>query len=246
MQFPQPESSLKRRITQGARLCALALAAALAVTGCAYQGGIERPGVQKTSWFSYLNGDDIRQACVPGAAPRTRLVYNGQYERQVRAYDLVGDGHGGAVYTARVQTPANLTSFTLGNPLAPWDWQTSELLLSPPEVQGLETALRQSGAFGPTPEGLRLHSREFYWVMIACREGQLQFNAWKHPSERWDRIVFDDWLLRFDETGVAFRQPRYVDPAERLRDRVTRGDDDSSVNFDLTVGENGFRDLLTF
>jgi hypothetical protein len=216
------------------------------IAACTYEGGIGEPGVQKFTWFSYLNGDDIRRACVPGGVPRTRLIYNGQYERQVRTYEVVGDGAGGATYTARVQTPASLTRFTLDNPLEPWAWKTSQTPLSPPEVQGFETALHQSNAFGPTPEGLRLHSREFYWILIACRDGRVHYNAWKHPSERWEEIVFDDWLLRFDETGVAVREPRYVDPSERLRDRVTRGDDDSSVNFDLLIGENGLANLLTF
>ncbi len=225
------------------------LLAALVLTllsACTYSGGIEQPGVQKTSWFSYLNGDDIRQACVADGVPRWRLIYNGQYAEQVRSYELVGDGHGGATYTARVQTPASLTRLTLDNPLEPWAWKTSQVLLSPPEVQGFETALRRSGAYGPTPSGLRLHSRNFYWILIACRDGQIHYNAWLHPSERWERIVFDDWLLRFDETGVPLRPPRYVDPSERLRDRVTRGDDDSSYNFDMTVGDNGLKGLLTF
>jgi len=235
--------SRTRRSKRRATLAAVALAI---LSGCAYGGGIEGPGVQKTSWFSYLNGDDIRRECTEDSVSRTRLVYNGQYEEQIRAYEMVGDGAGGAYYTARVQTPASLTRITLDDPLAPWRWQTSEILLSPPEVEGFESALRDSNAFGPPPSGLRLHSREFYWVTIACSDGRVRFNAWKHPSERYAQIAFDDWLLRFDRTGVPFREARPVDASERLRDRVTRGDDDSSVNFDLVVGENGFRDLLTF
>lgn len=226
-----------------------ALAACFAVsllTACTYAGGIDRPGVQKVSWFSYLNGDDIRSACQPGSVPRWRLIYNGQYEQQIRSYELVGDGHGGATYTARVQTPASLTRITLDNPLEPWAWKTSEVLLSPPEVQDFETTLQQSGAYGPTPRGLRLHSRNFYWILIACRDGAVHYNAWLHPSEEWDRLVFDDWLLRFDETQVAFREPRFVDPAERLNDRITRGSDDSSVNFDVQVGERGLVGHLSF
>ena len=225
------------------------LAAGLALllaSACTYSGGIERPGVQKVSWFSYLNGDDIRRDCSANSVPRARLIYNGQYEEQIRSYELVGDGHGGALYTVRVQSRASLTNFTLNNPLQPWAWQTNEVLLSPPEIQGFETALRQSGAYGPTPKGLRLHSRNFYWIFIACREGVIHYNAWLHPSERWDEIVFDDWLLRFDESGVAVREPRFVDPAERLSDRITAGDDDSSVNFDIQIGDNGLVGHLSF
>lgn len=191
---------------RSSNFAALAAGAALSLlAACTYSGGIDRPGVQKVSWFSYLNGDDVRNACVPGSVPRWRLIYNGQYEEQIRSYELVGDGHGGATYTARVQTPASLTRVTLDNPLEPWAWKTSEVLLSPPEVQGFETALQQSGAYEPTPRGLRLHSRNFYWILIACRDGAVHYNAWLHPSEGWDRLVFDDWLLRFDETQVAFR-----------------------------------------
>ena len=41
------------------------------VGGCAYHGpsqsDIDNPAVRKVAWFSYLDGNDIRERCAPGA-----------------------------------------------------------------------------------------------------------------------------------------------------------------------------------
>src|SRR5690606_6468296 len=63
-----------------AALCLIVLAA------CTYRGA-DDPVSRKFSWFSYLNGDDIRRECVAGAADRYRFVYNGINVEQVRTYD---------------------------------------------------------------------------------------------------------------------------------------------------------------
>ena len=56
---------------------------AYVVGGCSYYGSpqsdIDNPAVRKVAWFSYLDGNDIRERCAPGAHDRFRLVYNGQY-----------------------------------------------------------------------------------------------------------------------------------------------------------------------
>ena len=93
------------RIPRGAALRAaasLGLILGLAVlAGCAYRGGIDQPVTLKATWFSYLNGDDIRSACVPGAPPKYRLVYNGNYDEQLRAYELVGEYKRGTWFTVQ-------------------------------------------------------------------------------------------------------------------------------------------------
>ena len=88
-------------------LTRLGLAIFLACNGCAYRGpastDIDNPAVQKLAWFSFLDGHDIREACAslgPKAPAHYRLVYNGQYLEQIRAYEIVGQPSGGAALTA--------------------------------------------------------------------------------------------------------------------------------------------------
>src|SRR3546814_20917874 len=44
----------------------------------------------KATWLSYLNGDDMRAACVEGAPLPYRLIYNADYDEQLRSYDVTG------------------------------------------------------------------------------------------------------------------------------------------------------------
>ena len=73
------------------------------LAGCTYRGDIDNPAVRKVSWFSYLDGTDIRTACAEGAPDSYRLVYNGRYEEQLRSYEITADGAGGAYLVARAK-----------------------------------------------------------------------------------------------------------------------------------------------
>ena len=81
-----------------------ALAMLVLAGGCSYQlGGIGNPITRKFQYFSYLDGEDIRRDCVAGAPARYRLVYNANYNEQVRAYDLRRNAPGsGASLTTQV------------------------------------------------------------------------------------------------------------------------------------------------
>src|SRR5260370_39356006 len=69
---------------------AFSLAFAVAPTASAQRPdrNVEQPIVRTFNWFSYVGGDDIRSACVPGGRNRVRLVYNALWEEQVRVYDV--------------------------------------------------------------------------------------------------------------------------------------------------------------
>ena len=78
------------------------------LAGCAYHGSsasnLDNPAVQKFAWFSFLDGNDLREACAalgPKAPARYRLVYNGQYEKQLRIYEIEAQPSGGANLRAR-------------------------------------------------------------------------------------------------------------------------------------------------
>src|SRR5262245_6550826 len=83
------------------------------LAACAYRGDIDNPIIRKLSWFSYLDGTDIRTTCADGAPDGYRLVYNGRYEEQVRSYEIFADGAGGAYLVARAKGPANVFEISL-------------------------------------------------------------------------------------------------------------------------------------
>jgi hypothetical protein len=213
--------------------------AALALSACAYRGGIDNPVVRKTQWFSYLDGDDIRTYCVENAPDSYRLVYNARYNEQLRSYELTADGAGGARLTSRaMQKVGDLTKMTLDDVLAPWRWQKAETRLSPADFQAFQKRLEGDGFFAGAPKGLRLHSSEFYWIASGCRDAQFYFHAWLYPEPPSQKLTFSDFLYARDNTGIAVNPPRPVPPAEKYRNSG-RNTDDGEASFWLQVGDNG-------
>ena len=59
------------------------------------------------TWFSYVNGEDLRAQCSSDEPDRYRLIYNSKANAQLRTYEVraAGDGgdrDGGAVVEARI------------------------------------------------------------------------------------------------------------------------------------------------
>ena len=236
---PYREAGSRPGRRRALRRWAVALSLGL-LAACTYQGGIDNPITIKATWFSYLAGDDIRAACTAGALTQYRLIYNGNYEEQLRSYEVATAGSGRASYKVRVQTGQglDLTRLSFSDPLAPARWDTRQEWLNGQEMAELEAALAASGAFDPAPQGLRLASEEFYWIMSACRNGVFVFNAWRYPSQRFAALRFPGVLLRHDQTQIALNPPRKVPASERSR-RITPGDG-ISLHFDLQVDPDGF------
>ena len=213
--------------------------AVLALSACAYRGGIDNPIVRKTQWFSYLDGDDIRTYCVENAPNSYRLVYNARYNEQLRSYELTADGAGGANLTSRaMQKVGDLTKMSLDDVLAPWRWQRAETRLNPADFQAFQKQLESSAFYVGAPKGLRLHSSEFYWIASGCRAGQFYFHAWLYPEPASQKLTFPDFLYGRDTTGIAVNPPRAVPPAEKYRNS-SRNTDDGEASFWLQVGDNG-------
>lgn len=226
------------------RLVSGLAAASVVLAACAYQGAVDRPVTLKLTWFSYLNGDDMRQTCVPGSPESYRLVYNGNYNEQLRSYEVVGDGAGSGFYTARVMTGGGLdvTKFSISDPQAVAGWTATQAVLAPANMADLEATLDKSGAFAAAPNGLRIASEQFFWTSAACHQGVFYFNAWLNPSDRFARLVFPEVLLRYDRTEIAFNPPRVVVPADRQSGSV--GGHKTEPRFNLRVGENGLDNSL--
>jgi hypothetical protein len=226
----------------GLVLLSLCIAAVLA--GCASRGRIDNPVERKVTWFSYLDGSDIRTSCGEGSLDRYRLVYNASYEEQVRAYEVTADGAGGAYLVARVKQPVDLSEFSFGDVLGPWRWAKASAQFAPAAFKEFRTRLAASGFGAGAPVGLRLPSPAFYWVASGCQDGVFHFAAWLHPQTDLTQLPFTTALFANDGTGIAISPPRVVPAAQLLSERGHPRDFDEQ-RFALTVHEHGF-DLPAF
>ena len=214
------------------------------VSACTYRGQIDQPLTQKATWFSYLNGDDVRARCQPGSGFEYRLIYNGRYGEQIRSYEIRDDREGGAYLTARVQEGSgiDLTRLSVTNPFKNNAWTKSDSRLTQEQLTTLENAFEESGAGKATSEGLRLFSGEFYWLANICYDGVFVFNAWRYPSDRFDELAFPAVLQALDETGIPFNPPREIAAAERIQANDSHPDRrDYNPTFNVEVGDNGLK-----
>jgi len=224
------------------------IGAVVALVGCAYhtppQSNIDNPLSRKWAWFSYLDGNDIRETCSQGSIDRYRLVYNAQYEKQVRAYELTGDGAGGAYFVARARSgKPDLSEIYLSDIFAPWRWQRSDDRLGVPGFEEFKTLLAESGFGEGAPQGKRLHSQDFYWIAAGCRDGVFHYDAWVDSQGDFAKIRFKGFLVSLDRTGLAFREAQPVPMQEKI-DIGRRKGQDPPRYFILTVSGEGLGGLV--
>lgn len=185
--------------------------------GCApREGGVADPLQRNFQWFNYVGGDDVRAACIPAAAPRYRFVYNAVWEEQVRTYDLerLPTGQGALLKINVIRgAPRLLQAYVFGGPNA--GTVTAQSRLSEAEYLNIAQSLEAAG-FGRTPpDGTRLQSYDFYWLVSACAGGAWHLNAWRRQDPGFDRLHFDALLFSHDRTGIAVNPPRRVNNADR-------------------------------
>lgn len=237
------------RVTSRRGLATLGLLLLAVAAGCTYRGGGDNPFVRKATWFSYLNGDDIRAACFPGAPPRYRFVYNGIYVRQVRTYDIVGGAAPGGRHTmeARVIGPTDVSrivigtggfSNAVGDLLAPGRGVIRRTVISDRDLDDLDTALLESGFFDQPPVGERLTAEDFWWSGVACIGGRIVFNVYKWPSAAFDTATFPGLLVSWDPIEIPVEQPRTLSLLDIYGDQTIR--ENQRPTFGLTVGRDGF------
>ncbi len=216
----------------------ISVLAAVLLSACVYQAGSSNPLSRKLTWYSYINADDIRNACEPGQPDAIRLVYNAIHTEQIRTYDItVPDNHNGkASLKARVLGPAYLSKLSEG-PLGPWMDDTSTTHLRQEDVTRFWTALDHSGVFLPAPEGLHLVSEKFFWLTAVCRDGQFFYNAYQWPSDRFHKIQFDDLVFVWDMTGVPVNPPRNATMFDVYGDASPRKK--YGAYYQVTIGKNG-------
>lgn len=220
---------------------AMFAASAALLGACAYSGAIDDPIQRRFQWFSYLEGGDIRASCKPGAIDRYRLVYNARYAEQVRSYEIVGDGAGGAYLTARSRGAyANLANVSSEDPLAPWRWYKSEMRLSPAEMAAFKAALAQDGfAEPPRSAGRRFSSEQFYWLASGCQDGVSHFGAWADPWTDLAQLKFPLFLFARDTTGLAINRPHPVTAGDRVGPPGRPGEAGADAPFMITIERDG-------
>ncbi len=228
----------------------LAVAATVfALIGCS--GDISNPISRKLNWFHYAAGDSLRDSCRPGALDQYRLIYNANWDQQVRAYDLRESAlkDGSAVLFTQVFGGGygfNVSNFTLSDVTSPSSGKSGQVRLTPDQYKTVLGAIDASGFGQPAPKGLRLESYDFYWIVSACVNGQFHFNAWRFPSDRFEATgPFGSQLFALDGTGVPPNWPRPQNSAEQysqteLPRYKTYG---GTYSFEFIVGDNGLAGL---
>jgi hypothetical protein len=198
---------------------AAALAGALA--SCTYRAGDgDSPLGRSFTWFSYLNGDDLRAGCTAAAPDRYRIVYNGVWREQVRNYDFTLRSDGGGSLKAHVKGETDFArAIPLDDPLSPWRAKTVRANVKGADIRRLLRGLRRSGFYQSAPPGTRVQSWGFFWVVAACEGGQFRLNAWAYPSARFKDVRLARLLKRLDGTGIPFSPPRETWEPDRQEDK---------------------------
>jgi hypothetical protein len=218
------------------------------LAGCTYEEGYRgNPFLQSTSWFSYLNADDLRAKCRAGGPARYRIVYNGLNREQVRTYDITvhspgAHSPGGGDLVVQIhQDPNLLDGFTVGDPLKPWSGVIKRRRIDESAIRAIREGLKVSGIEEPAPKGLRLKSYEFFWLASGCEKGRFSFHAWKYPSPEFARVRLMGPLAAVDPTKIPFNPPRRnaePDPVRDGFDNEPRSGGAPST-YELYIGENG-------
>lgn len=206
----------------------------LLAAGCAYTGPASGLLDQRAQWFSYVDAGDIRTACEPGTLDRYRFIYNADFNRQARAYDVIEQGDG-AVLRQTIDRGVTLATdrLSLGEVLQP---VSEAVILEDAQVVRLQAAMEESALYDGAPVGLRLEATDYYWIAAGCRDGVFFYDALQWPSDAWDRFTVDAVLAEWDTTGVRWPEPRPqrgLDPCRR------QGNDTDGVCFTLEIGADG-------
>jgi hypothetical protein len=177
------------------------------LAGCSYQSpnDIRNPIMRPLVWFSFARGEDIEAACTAASQTRIRAIYNADFRRQVRIYEIGATSP--LQLDERIIGGENLLAMDFSDPLAQWHGSTASVSVTARQIDSLGDAFLASGLLDPRPGAPGLASNRTYWVVSSCRNGVFHRNGWLSPSDRYARIVFDKMLFALDVTGVAIQPP---------------------------------------
>lgn len=212
------------------------------VAACAADGGTENPIFRPFQWFSYANGDDIRENCAPGRNARYRMIYNAIYDEQVRTYDILQiTTADSATQMTQVFSGGISVNWLLGaaGGSGPAATRESKVVISLKDLIAIEQALIKSGFEKPAIKGQILHSDEFYWIAMVCRDGNFKYYAWNDENSDVTKLPFREVLSMGDETGVRFQEPYTPTVFGRSSRYYKGGRGGGSTYFTLQIGDNG-------
>lgn len=213
------------------------------LTSCATNGPASDPVVRNLRWFSYINGDDLRRACVAGTVDSYRFIYNSQWHKQVQTYEIVVARQPPATLTVQVFSPGSLVDAYLDEMRGQAATLTASAALSSAELAQFRDKIATSGFGGPPPRGAWLRSDQFYWLGMGCENGQFRYHAWPidplQPETDLAALAFPAMLMAHDATGVPMAQPHPLDLAPFDSVRARR--EGHMTLFRVQVGENGIR-----
>jgi hypothetical protein len=193
--------SLAPRRALGA-LLTVALVAPL-LSACASNGDISDPLRRKMSYFSHINGDDIRATCQPGAADRMRLTFNGRYQDQVRIYDLQHTDDKPVLNEKVLSDLIINQGFTLSSLVDSLSGTDSQTPLTDSKADALWQTMVASGALTPATPGQRLESDSLWWMATGCHSGQTFFHVWEQ-TEQSGPPPFFDMIRALDASDLAW------------------------------------------
>ncbi|MEX0583283.1 MAG: hypothetical protein WD185_06400 [Sneathiella sp.] len=212
---------------------------ATVLAACTADGGTSNQVFRPFQWFSYANGDDIRENCAPGRNARYRMIYNAIYDQQVRSYDILQIAtSSSATQTTRAFRGGISVDWLLGSVGSGLDGtHESKVVISLDDLIAIEQALIASGFEKPAIDGQILHSDSFYWIAMVCRDGNFKYYAWNDENADVAKLPFREVLSKGDETGVPFLEP-YVPVTFSRTSRYYNGRQGSTY-FTFQIDDNG-------
>jgi hypothetical protein len=166
------------------------------LAACQAQGPAGNRADFRYQWLSYLQGDDMRATCRADGPDRLRLIYNADFNKEIRTYDLfIADGGTGVLDTRRWISSGNLISLSGGSLSSLLDGQTGQVSLSAEQVFELTGLVAESGFPGPVPVGASLRSDGYFWAGLACVDGVFGIQVWQGDAMREIRFagLLESW-----------------------------------------------------
>lgn len=221
------------------RLALVALV--LMVAACQARGPADGRLGFRFQWLSYLQADDIRNTCDPAGPDRVRMIYNADFNREIRTFDLHLYDGAGQMETRRWSSAATIVA-TGGSINAAFDPQeTAQVALNAGQVRELTDAFETSGFPGPVPVGEVLRSDAHFWVGLACVDGIFGIQVWS--GERLREVRFASLLERLDgiESPLPPAQVRDLPPFASVVAANQRDGDPSKLFYNAEVGQASLR-----
>lgn len=211
------------------------------LAACQAQGPSANRVDFRYQWLSYLQGDDLRATCRADGPDRLRLIYNADFNREIRTYDLfIAAGGSGVLDTRRWVEAGFMVSFG-GSLSSMLDGQKGQVSLSPEQVSQLTSLVGDSGFPGPVQTGATLRSDSYFWVALACVDGIFGLQVWQGEAMR--NIRFAGLLESWDPIGaplpVASVAP--LPPFSTVVAANRRNRDASKLYYDAQVEQAAIR-----